>query len=154
MWCGKSLMEEYEFPFSTTIRKPVVWTYFQPCCQALLSLSLRHSMASVLFVITASITQLNTSWPSSSKMTSVIMKCFSLFLGFAAVHLLWSNFFGLICVTVLYLSAIKEQKFRHWNQMALVLNPDSINRSWCAFIVSGTSTFSIACRFCAISNAE
>ena len=34
--------------------------------------------------------------PSSSNSTSVTMKCFSLFFGSTAVHLLLSNFFGLI----------------------------------------------------------
>jgi len=40
--------------------------------------------------------------PSSSKTTSVTTKCFSFLLGVTAVHLLFSNFLGLILFIALF----------------------------------------------------
>ena len=50
-----------------------------------------------------------------------------------------------------HLTATSEAKLKHWNQTSSALKPAALRRCRWPSRVSGTSTFSRAVRFCAIS---
>ena len=90
--------------------------YFQPCCHWPVFFNSCQSIKIARFVITASMQQINTA-PSSSNSISETMKCFSLFWGLTAVHLLLSNFLGLIwCIH----SPLTKYLIKQWATMLII----------------------------------
>ena len=70
--------------------------YTQPCSQILISFNWRQGTSCVVLSKTASIsTNSIASSGSSGRITLLTRKCFRLWLGFTAVHLVRSSFFGL-----------------------------------------------------------
>jgi hypothetical protein len=89
--CTLGMKDLGEWPKSTQ----KTCNYVQPCFQMTLFFKSCQFTEVARRLMTASKRQLTTT-PSSSNSTSTTKKCFSLFLGSTAVHLLCSNFAGLI----------------------------------------------------------
>ena len=94
--------------------------YFQPCIHRFPSCKSLHSIGIERLDMTASSEQKMTA-PSSSNSIADTRKCFSLFVGLTGVHLLLSNFLGLILFTGTL--QISERNLRSDRALAIALLP-------------------------------